>query len=82
MTMSSTVSRSKLINRHPHVFGDVKADTSAEVKRNWEALEGGRRRRKAQAAERNAKATDAEERRAPCSPEFLPRCLRCWRPTS
>ena len=29
---------SKLINRHPHVFGDVKADTSAEVKRNWDAL--------------------------------------------
>ena len=29
---------SKLINRHPHVFGNVKADTSADVKRNWEAL--------------------------------------------
>src|SRR5256885_16236353 len=28
----------KLVNRHPHVFGDVKADTSDEVKRNWEAL--------------------------------------------
>lgn len=28
----------KLVGRHPHVFGDVKADTSAEVKRNWEAL--------------------------------------------
>jgi ATP diphosphatase len=28
----------KLIHRHPHVFGDAKADTSAEVKRNWEAL--------------------------------------------
>src|SRR6202047_2923584 len=28
----------KRINRHPHVFGDVKADTSAEVRRNWEAL--------------------------------------------
>jgi len=28
----------KLINRHPHVFGEVKADTSAEVKRNWEAI--------------------------------------------
>ena len=28
----------KLINRHPHVFGDVKADTSVEVKRNWEAI--------------------------------------------
>lgn len=29
---------SKLVDRHPHVFGDVKADTSSEVKRNWEAL--------------------------------------------
>ena len=28
----------KLINRHPHIFGNVKADTSADVKRNWEAL--------------------------------------------
>ena len=28
----------KLINRHPHVFGDVKAETSTEVKRNWEAI--------------------------------------------
>lgn len=28
----------KLVGRHPHVFGDVKAETSAEVKRNWEAL--------------------------------------------
>src|SRR3954464_8520404 len=29
---------SKLVNRHPHVFGDVTADTSADVLRNWEAL--------------------------------------------
>jgi len=28
----------KLVNRHPHVFGEVKADTPAEVLRNWEAL--------------------------------------------
>src|SRR3954453_14631377 len=28
----------KLISRHPHVFGDVKADTPQEVLRNWEAL--------------------------------------------
>lgn len=28
----------KLIHRHPHVFGDVQADTAAEVKKNWEAL--------------------------------------------
>ena len=28
----------KLINRHPHVFGDAKAETAADVKRNWDAL--------------------------------------------
>ncbi|MGB8009988.1 MAG: nucleoside triphosphate pyrophosphohydrolase [Terriglobales bacterium] len=28
----------KLVDRHPHVFGDVKADTPEEVLRNWEAL--------------------------------------------
>ncbi len=28
----------KLVARHPHVFGEVKADTPAEVLRNWEAL--------------------------------------------
>src|SRR5579872_460954 len=28
----------KLVDRHPHVFGDVKAETSTDVKRNWEAL--------------------------------------------
>lgn len=36
----------KLIHRHPHVFGDVKADTSAEVKRNWEALKVEERKRR------------------------------------
>ena len=28
----------KLIRRHPHVFGDAKAETASDVKRNWEAL--------------------------------------------
>ncbi len=28
----------KLVGRHPHVFGEVVADTPAEVLRNWEAL--------------------------------------------
>jgi MazG family protein len=28
----------KLIGRHPHVFGDVKAETASAVLRNWEAL--------------------------------------------
>jgi MazG family protein len=29
---------SKMVTRHPHVFGDVKAATSAEVLKNWEQL--------------------------------------------
>src|SRR5689334_18563839 len=28
----------KLVSRHPHVFGDVKAHDSAQVLKNWEAL--------------------------------------------
>lgn len=28
----------KMINRHPHVFGSVKADTSEEVLHNWEII--------------------------------------------
>lgn len=35
---------SKLVDRHPHVFGDVKADTSAQVLRNWEALKAEEKR--------------------------------------
>ncbi|MBZ5678927.1 MAG: nucleoside triphosphate pyrophosphohydrolase [Acidobacteriia bacterium] len=42
---------SKLVNRHPHVFGDVKADTAAEVKRNWEALKVEERRQRAREQE-------------------------------
>jgi len=36
----------KLIDRHPHVFGDIQADTSDQVKRNWEALKQEERRKK------------------------------------
>src|SRR6267142_624493 len=28
----------KMVRRHPHVFGDTKAGDSAEVLRNWEAI--------------------------------------------
>ncbi len=37
----------KLVYRHPHVFGEVQAETSADVKHNWEALKQreGRKRR-------------------------------------
>jgi MazG family protein len=38
----------KLVDRHPHVFGDVKANTSADVKRNWEALKVEERKKRIQ----------------------------------
>jgi MazG family protein len=41
----------KLISRHPHVFGDVKADTPQEVLRNWEALKKQEKREKQKPAE-------------------------------
>ena len=34
---------SKMIRRHPHVFGDDKADTSSAVLRNWEQIKAGER---------------------------------------
>jgi nucleoside triphosphate diphosphatase len=49
----------KLINRHPHVFGDVKADTSAEVKRNWEAIKVEERKLE-EAKKRRADGTEGD----------------------
>jgi MazG family protein len=39
----------KLIHRHPHVFGDVTAETSADVLRNWEALKADEKKRRLEA---------------------------------
>ena len=44
----------KLVDRHPHVFGDVKADTAKEVVRNWEELKK---------AEKAAKTAEESEHR-------------------
>src|SRR6266496_3990941 len=39
----------KLIHRHPHVFGDVTAETSADVLRNWEALKAQEKKKRLEA---------------------------------
>ena len=49
----------KLINRHPHVFGDVKADTSDQVMRNWEALKQEERKNKEESAGADTKSRKA-----------------------
>src|SRR2546423_8283332 len=35
---------SKMVRRHPHVFGDVQAEDAAEVLRNWEAIKAEEKR--------------------------------------
>ncbi len=35
--------REKLVRRHPHVFGEVQAETADDVVRNWEAIKAGER---------------------------------------
>jgi MazG family protein len=50
----------KLVDRHPHVFGDVKAETSSEVLRNWQALKAEEKKKSAGAVE-TAQDTAASE---------------------
>ncbi|MGA7633728.1 MAG: nucleoside triphosphate pyrophosphohydrolase, partial [Terriglobales bacterium] len=49
----------KLVDRHPHVFGDVKADTPAEVLRNWEALKA-EEKKKRRGVDDDAHSNDAQ----------------------
>jgi MazG family protein len=39
----------KLIDRHPHVFGDVQAETASEVVRNWEAIKAAEKKKRLEA---------------------------------
>ena len=48
----------KLIDRHPHVFGDVKAETSSEVLRNWQTLKAQEKEKKKR--QHGEAATDAK----------------------
>jgi MazG family protein len=37
---------SKMVRRHPHVFGDATAETSADVLRSWEAIKAAEKKQK------------------------------------
>ena len=47
----------KMIRRHPHVFGNVKAKTSAQVLRNWELLKKEERKSKVPGSESSTSFT-------------------------
>jgi ATP diphosphatase len=55
----------KLIHRHPHVFGDVKADTSDQVKRNWEALKVEEKKKLEEAKRAGVEGPTAKQAGAP-----------------
>jgi MazG family protein len=71
----------KMIRRHPHVFGETEARTAADVLRNWEKLKAAERKQKAE------QTTDADapegrpERKGILShlPQKLPALLRAQR---
>jgi len=51
----------KLVDRHPHVFGDVKADTPGEVLRNWQVLKAEeKKKRQEQAGQEDGKKDHPE----------------------
>ena len=84
-------SRSKIVRRHPHVFGDAVARTASDVNRQWERIKADERAAAAE-AERRA-GDDGAGRRSParapstgsarrCRPSPPARRCRSGRPTS
>jgi MazG family protein len=58
----------KMVRRHPHVFGNVKAETSGEVLKNWAQL-------KAKEKQANSRNEEASQNPAPSALDGVPRNL-------
>jgi tetrapyrrole methylase family protein / MazG family protein len=56
---------SKMVRRHPHVFGQVKADDAATVLRNWEAMKADERRASGQTQNDSGSLLDGVSSKAP-----------------
>ena len=57
---------SKMVRRHPHVFGDAQAESATEVLRNWEAIKVEEKRAAGDAgAPRDASLLDGVSAKAP-----------------
>jgi tetrapyrrole methylase family protein/MazG family protein len=66
-TVAEVIERvsSKMIRRHPHVFGEDKAETSGEVLRNWEAIKEAELAAKGKRAEADGSMLDSVSTRLP-----------------
>lgn len=70
----------KMIRRHPHVFGDVEAKNSADVLKNWERIKAAERAKEAEQAP-TAKASDDAESVLAGVPRSLPALLEAYQLT-
>ena len=61
----------KLVGRHPHVFGDVKADTPAEVLRNWQALKAEEKKAEQKKKDLEASNGGTPSDRSPSAPSSV-----------
>lgn len=60
----------KLVRRHPHIYGDVKADTEEEVKANWEKIK---------LTEKNSKTNELKKSVLEGVPKSLPSLVKASR---
>jgi MazG family protein len=67
--------RDKMIRRHPHVFGNVKASTAGEVLKNWAKLKAQEKEAKTDAADKGPASVLAE------IPKNLPALLEAYQLT-
>ena len=65
----------KMVSRHPHVFGKVKARTSAEVLKNWEQLKAEERRAAKKSSGKSARQTGGPASVLDGVPRTLPALL-------
>ena len=77
-TMSDVIEsvHSKMVRRHPHVFGTAKAETSADVLKNWEQLKAAER-----AGEEKPEAPSSAESVLDGVPRSLPALLEAYQLT-
>ena len=73
----------KLVERHPHVFGEVKAETSSDVLRNWEALKAEEKKKRLEAGGGKA-AQNAENPQSVLAgvPTVIPALLEAYKLSS
>jgi len=76
----------KMVRRHPHVFGNVKAKNSKEVLKNWEQIKAQERAEKASDASNIANGETSESSAGPESilgdvPKSLPAALETYQLT-